>query len=447
MKKLTLGKPSQRQCEFFLARNRYIAYGGARGGGKSWAVRKKAAMLALCYAGCRILILRRTLPELRENHVRPLQEDLAGIAHYRESEKTFTFSNKSLILCGYCDGEKDLLRYQGQEFDFIFIDEATQMEEYVFIRLRACLRGTNGYPKRMYLTCNPGGVGHAWVKRLFIDRRFRAGEQAKDYCFIPARVYDNKALLESDPTYLSGLESLPQDLRRAWLEGNWDLFEGQYFEEFDRDIHCVAPFALPEGCRRFVALDYGLDMLACLWIAELPDASLVVYRELHEKDLIVSEAAKRILALSEGEKYESILLPPDLDGRQKDSGKSVLSLFSENGLCGVRADNRRVPGWLAIKELLKPVSAVTGQGRCAKLTIFSSCPTLIANLPALMRDRKNPTDAATHPYEITHICDALRYFALHYRERNIGKPSKDPLSLAKERALRKNGHSTRRNRF
>ncbi len=447
MKRLRLEKPNDRQCEFFLARNQFIAYGGARGGGKSWAVRKKASLLALCYRGCRILILRRTLPELRENHIRPLQVDLSGIARYRESEKTFTFSNSSLILCGYCDGEKDLLRYQGQEFDFIFIDEATQMEEYVFIRLKACLRGTNGYPKRMYLTCNPGGVGHAWVKRLFIDRRFRSGENEADYRFIPARVYDNRVLLQKDPTYLKSLESLPADLRKAWLDGNWDLFEGQYFEEFDREIHCVAPFALPEGARRFIALDYGLDMLACLWIAELPDSSLVVYRELHEKDLIVSEAARRILSLSEGEKYESILLPPDLDGRQKDSGKTVLSLFGENGLKGERADNRRVPGWLAVKELLKPFPAPSGKEMRARLSIFSSCTTLITHLPLLLRDRKNPTDASTTPHEVTHICDALRYFALHYRQRSAAQPKKDPLSLAKQRALRKNGSSGRGNRF
>ena len=129
MKKLLFGNPSEKQKEFFLARQRFIAYGGARGGGNSWAVRKKASLLALTYSGCRILILRRTLAELRENHVRPLESELLGMAVYRESEKAFHFHSGSLILCGYCDCERDLLRYQGQEFDFIFIDEATQMED------------------------------------------------------------------------------------------------------------------------------------------------------------------------------------------------------------------------------------------------------------------------------------------------------------------------------
>lgn len=430
-----------------MARQRFIAYGGARGGGKSWAVRKKAALLAITYRACRILILRRTLSELRENHVRPLESELTDIALYRESEKAFHFHNGSLILCGYCDCERDLLRYQGQEFDFIFIDEATQMEEYVFIRLKACLRGTNGYPKRMYLTCNPGGVGHSWVKRLFIDRRYRQGEDPMDYRFIAAKVYDNRALMERDPAYVKNLESLPPELKRAWLEGNWDLFEGQYFEEFDRGIHCVEPFELPEDCKRYLALDYGLDMLACVWVAVLTDGSLYVYRELHESGLIVSEAAKRILQMSGKEKYEKILMPPDLDGRQKDSGKSILSLFWEHGVRGMRADNRRVPGWLAIKELLQVRRHPDGTSRVSKLQIFNSCHTLISHLPSLLRDKRNPTDAATEPHYITHICDALRYFALEYTALSHVKPVSDPLTQHKEKAIRSHSGEKRRIRF
>lgn len=447
MKKLDLGKPNPRQCEFFLARNKYIAYGGARGGGKSWAVRKKATLLALSYPGARILILRRTLSELRENHIRPLGADLKDIAVYRDFEKTFTFSNSSLILCGYCDCERDLQRYQGQEYDFIFIDEATQMEEYVFIRLKACMRGANRYPKRMYLTCNPGGVGHGWVKRLFIERNYRQGESPEDYLFISARVYDNEALLSNDPEYLRNLESLPADLRRAWLDGNWDLFEGQYFEEFDREIHSVAPFELPSNCRRFLAMDYGLDMLACVWIAELPTGETVVYRELHESGLIVSEAANRILDCSGDERYECILMPPDLDGRQKDSGKSILTLFAENGVRGMRADNRRVPGWLALKELLKPINRKEGDGKTAALRIFTTCPVLLRHLPMLMHDSKNPSDAATVPHDITHILDALRYFALYHRENKRALKPKDPLAVWREKAMRGSTKTAVRHRF
>lgn len=186
MKVYQLGEPNARQLEFFGAQTRYVAYGGARGGGKSWAVRKKAVLLALRYPDCRILIVRRTLPELRENHTRPLMADLNGIAVYRETDKTFTFSNGSLIRLGFCANEADVLQYQGQEYDFLFLDEATQLTEYQYMWIASCCRGSNGIPKRIYLTCNPGGVGHAWVKRLFIDRDYHPGERAEDYTFIPA---------------------------------------------------------------------------------------------------------------------------------------------------------------------------------------------------------------------------------------------------------------------
>ena len=184
MRKLTLkGKPQERQKLFFDAKEKYVAYGGARGGGKSWALRRKMILMCLKYPGLSVLILRRTYAELRENHIRPLCAELAGTAVYTETRKTFEFPNGSRIRMGYCDSEADVNQYQGQEFDVIALDEATQLTEYQFQTLKGALRGANPYPKRMYLTCNPGGVGHGWVKRLFIDREYREGEDPKDYCF------------------------------------------------------------------------------------------------------------------------------------------------------------------------------------------------------------------------------------------------------------------------
>ena len=151
-----LPEPNEKQRRFFLARTRFVGYGGARGGGKSWAVRQKAKLMALGCAGIKILILRRTLPELKENHVLPLRADLSGIALWRETDRVFLFPNGSRIKFGYCDGERDVDQYQGQEFDVIFMDEATHFTEYQFSALTACIRGANSFPKRMYLTCNPG---------------------------------------------------------------------------------------------------------------------------------------------------------------------------------------------------------------------------------------------------------------------------------------------------
>ena len=446
MTHIKITQPSERQREFLTSSTRYTAYGGARGGGKSWAVRTKAALMSLKYPGIRILLVRKTYPELRENHIVPLVKMLRDVADYSESKKTLTLCCGSRIKFGYCDAETDTGQYQGQEYDFIFIDEATQMEEEVFIALKASLRGANDYPKRIYLTCNPGGVGHSWVKRLFVDRRFLPSEDPLDYRFIPARLSDNQILRERDPSYLKALQSLPEDLRRAWLDGCWDVFKGQYFEEFSRDLHVVEPFEIPSSYRRFVAFDYGLDMLACLWFAVSPDGWIYVYRELHQPGLIVSEAAKKILEYSCGEEPEELYMPPDMASRQKDSGRTMAELFYENGISGKAADNRRVAGWLAVKELLKPVSDPYG-GKTPRLRIFKNCTTLIAHLPALVRDEKNGSDASSHPHEITHICDALRYFALSYREKEPPVPALSPLEEAKRKALKRAKTGSRRSAF
>ena len=196
------GVPSAKQREFFRSRAKYIAYGGARGGGKSWALRRKLIGLCLNYPGIRCLLVRRSLWELKANHVLPLLSEYGAFIEYGERDRVISLKNGSAIFLGYCASDSDTLRYQGQEYDIIAIDEATQLSEYQFSIFKASLRGVNAFPKRMYLTCNPGGIGHAWVKRLFIDRNFRVGENPEDYVFIPALVYDNEVLLQNDPSYI-----------------------------------------------------------------------------------------------------------------------------------------------------------------------------------------------------------------------------------------------------
>lgn len=401
-------KPNEKQMEFFRARTRFVAYGGARGGGKSWAVRKKAVLMALRYPGIRLLLLRRTYPELRENHILPLLAELQGVAVYKETEKAFLFSGGSRLRFGYCDGERDVLQYQGTEYDVIFLDEATQFTEFQFQTLTACLRGANGFPKRFYLTCNPGGVGHAWVKRLFVSREYRQGENREDYTFIKALVYDNRALVERDPGYLRMLEALPGELRRAWLEGDWNIYAGQYFTEFQEAVHVTEPFAIPAGWRRYFAMDYGLDMLAGYWIAVDGWGRAWVYREIYEPGLIVSQAAERILAAT-AEPVYSWIAPPDMWNRRQDSGKSVADIFAEGGICLTRADNQRVQGWLNVREWLRPMPDELG-GLSPGLRIFRGCRNLIQSFPALRADEKNPNDCALTPHEFTHGPDAIRYF-------------------------------------
>ena len=424
MSEYKIPQPNAKQKEFFTAQERFIAYGGARGGGKSWAVRVKAMLLALNYAGIKILLLRRTYPELRENHIRPLQKQLRDVAIYKETEKAFSFQNGSLLKFGYCDGENDVLQYQGQEYDIIFIDEATQFSEYQFQNLTACLRGANSFPKRMYLTCNPGGIGHMWVKRLFIDCRYRGSEEAADYRFIPAGVYDNPALLKHDKGYVKMLENLSPRLKKAWLYGDWDIFEGQFFEEFDRSIHVCEPFVIPAHWRVYRSMDYGLDMLAVLWIAVDEQNHAYVFKELYKPNMLISQAAQAINAMTEENIYMT-LAPPDMWNRRQESGKSVAEIFAQHGIMLIKTSNQRVQGWLAMKEWLKPIISSDGKTKTAALKIFPNCKNLIRSIPALQTDKVNPNDCAQEPHEITHAPDALRGFCTYRTQKAAVKKEKD----------------------
>lgn len=425
---------NERQKLFFKARRRFVAYGGARGGGKTWAVRIKAMLLACRYAGIKILIVRRSFQELRDNHILPLQMELRDLARWKEQEKRFIFPNGSYIRFGYCSAERDVLQYQGQEYDIIFIDEATQLTEFQFQTFKGCLRGANDFPKRMYLTCNPGGVGHAWVKRLFIDRQYVESERPEDYEFIQAKVTDNPVLMKKDPEYINMLRSLPYELREAWLNGSWDIFAGQYFSEWNRDVHVVEPFVIPAWWRRYITIDYGLDMLAAyLIVVDDHDMAYVVQevykgRDLGEgaKGLIVSEAAAEVKALAGNGDIAAYLAPPDLWNARQETGKSVADIFAESGIYLTQTNNDRIDGWMAMHERLHVFEDEQGV-QVAKLRIFPQCINLIRTLPQLRYDDKRINDVATEPHELTHGPDAIRGWCVYWTRR-ASAPAAPPRS-------------------
>lgn len=399
------GVPNERQRCFFASRSRYTAYGGARGGGKSWALRRKLVAMCLRYPGIRCLIIRRSLPELKNNHVIPFLKEYGALMSYKESDKCLIFPNSSRIFLGYCASDRDVLRYQGQEYDVIAIDEATQLSEYRFSIFKACLRGVGDYPRRMYLTCNPGGIGHAWVKRLFVDRDFRANEDPDDYTFIPALVYDNEVLSKSDPDYVRSLESLPQRLKDAWLYGRWDVFEGQFFPEFDSAVHVCPQSAIPKNYRPFVAFDYGFDMLAALLMGIDCEGNLYVIREFCQSNLTLSQAAAEIVRFCEGYAPEYAVASPDLWNRRQDSGKSGFEIMqnTKNMPPMIAADDRRIAGWRVLREYL------CARDSAPKLKICCTCTELIHCLPALLCDTARTEDASSEPHAITHAPEALRY--------------------------------------
>ena len=425
--KLKTEVPNFRQRDFFMSENRHIGYGGARGGGKSWAMRRKFVMLAMRYPGLRLLLLRRTLPELRENHVQPLLAELTGYAKYNDTEKAFTFPNGSRLVLGYCDAERDVYRYQGQEYDVVGLEEATHFTETQMRFLTTCNRSTRtDFKPRMYYTSNPGNVGHNWFKRLFIDRDYSETENPEDYIFIPAKVYDNTVLMETNPEYVRTLEALPGDMRRAMLDGDWDIFAGQYFPEFRREIHVIKPIELPDYWRRFRSLDYGLDMTACYWWAVDLQGKCYIYRELHQPGLTLSQAAQKIVELTpEGEEITYTVASPDLWNRRQETGESGMEIMIKAGLTGLRrANNSRVQGWRVLREYLTPYQDEQ-EITTARLQIFENCTNLIRCLPLLQHDEHNPEDAADNPHDVTHGPESVRYGVL----------SRPPLSSAPEAKL------------
>ncbi len=409
--KLTVTKKQKR---FIDATESEVLFGGAAGGGKSYGQMVDALLYALRYPGSKQLVLRRTFAELDKSLIRTsLALYPRSIYSFNASSHVGRFKNGSIIDFGYCATENDVYQYQSAEYDLIRFDELTHFTEAQYLYLISRVRGANPYPKQIKSSTNPGGVGHGWVKHRFVDVGAAGsavtGEDGMTRIFIPSLLDDNVFLKRGDPNYEKRLLALPERERKALLYGNWDIFEGQYFSEFSRAMHVCEPFEIPKGWRRLRTIDYGLDRLACLWIALSPDGRFYVYREYCESDLPISAAARAILErTAESEDIYATLAPPDLWSRSQESGRSKASLFSEYGINFTKTSNDREAGWLSVKELLGD------RGGFAPLQIFSTCSELIRCLPALQTDKIRPTDCSTEPHEITHAPDALRGFAIYY---------------------------------
>lgn len=425
------GVANDKQREFFDSTTLYTCYGGAKGGGKTWAVRTKAIVGALMNDGIKILIIRAHYPELEMNHIRPIQAVVMplGCASYNGSTHIMTFENGSVIKFGHWSGEESENEYNGQEYDWIFIDEATQLSERAFRFLGGCLRGVNKFKKRMYLTCNPGGVGHWWVKRLFIDKKYKTSdpnplkrENPDDYKFIFASAYDNKIMLEHSPGYLQSLAAMPN--AEAYLEGNWDAMGGNYFKEFSEDTHTIGRFAIPKHWQRYRSFDYGLDKLACLWWAVDEDGRCWCYRSYEESDLNVQDAARKVLEHTlPNEQITITYAPPDMWSRMKDSGRTIAETFMTHGVPLVKSDNNRVQGHMLMRDMMSPmplkdpfVLKFLGErapSHLPQLMFFNDLGGVIDDIKCIQADDDNLNDCAKQPHEVTHTVDACRYFCIN----------------------------------
>lgn len=444
MSTIDLSQISDKQYAFLSADKKHVGFGGARGGGKSWSVRAKAKILAACYPGIKLLIVRRTFPELVNNHINQLRDELHGIAKYNKTEKVFTFPNGSTIKFGYCNADKDLDQYQGAEYDVIFLDEATQLQELWIKKITACVRGVNEFPKRIYYTCNPGGASHGYFKRLFIDKRYEAGEDPEDYAFIQALVTDNKALMASQPDYIKQLEALPPKLREAWLYGRWDIFEGQFFEDFrmtpdpqkcaeagisveealrqHRWTHVIPPFDINKGERRgwniMRSYDFGYNKPFSLgyWAV---DYDGVLYRilELYGCTGTPDEGVKwtpdeqfrRIVELEQthpwlkGRKIiDSVADPAIWDSSR---GESVADTAAKYGIYFTPGDNARIPGWMQVHYRLQ-----FDDNGYARMYVFDNCKAFIRTMPLMMYSETKPEDLDTKLED--HCPDEVRYMCM-----------------------------------
>jgi hypothetical protein len=402
------------QTEFLAAGEKDVLYGGAAGGGKSFAM--IVDPLRFChFKEHRALIIRRSMPELREmiDKSRELYPQAFPGAKFREVEKLWNFPSGAKVEFGFLERDADVYRYQGQAYSWIGFDEITHLPtEFAWNYLASRLRTTN--PEiQTYLRCtaNPGGVGAHWVKKRYIEpsdsNKSFIGSDGLSRKFIPAKLADNPYLAE-DGVYEQMLKSLPPIQRRQLLEGNWDVAEGAAFVEFDSHKHVITPFQIPLPWERVKGIDYGYaSESCCLWgTIDINDGTLIIYRELYKKGLTGEELGTIIGNM---ELEDPFSVPGVLDtaawAKTGTTGPTVGEALIRSGHKLRRADKNRIQGKIQIHEFLK----VRENGR-PKLQIFNTCPNLIRELQSIPLSKTNPEDVDTHASD--HAYDALRYMIM-----------------------------------
>ena len=402
------------QTDFLAADEKDVLYGGAAGGGKSYAMLVDPLRYAHKKAH-RALILRRSMPELREmiDKSRELYPQAFPGAKFREVEKLWNFPSGAKIEFGFLERDADVYRYQGQAYSWIGFDEITHLPtEFSWNYLASRLRTTDPEIKT-YLRCtaNPGGVGSSWVKKRYIEpeeyNKSFVGTDGLTRKFIPAKLADNPYLSE-DGVYEQMLNSLPPIQRRQLLEGNWDVAEGAAFVEFDPDAHIITPFEIPLSWERVKGIDYGYaSESCCLWgTIDMNDGTLIIYRELYKKGLTGEELGSIITDMEMVDPFSvNGVLDTAAWARTGTTGPTVGEALIKAGHKLRRADKNRIQGKIQIHEYLK----VRESGR-PKLQIFNTCPNLIRELQSIPLSKTNPEDVDTHASD--HAYDALRYMIM-----------------------------------
>jgi hypothetical protein len=424
------------QENFLAAGETDVLYGGSAGGGKSYAMIVDPLRFAHKPAH-RALILRRSMPELREliDKSRELYPKAFPGCKYREVEKLWNFPSGAKIEFGFLERDADVYRYQGQAYSWIGFDEITHLPtEFSWNYLASRLRTTDPeITPYMRCTANPGGVGAHWVKKRYISpappNDSFLGADGITRKFIPARLQDNP-YLAYDGRYEQMLKSLPPAQRKQLLEGDWDVAEGAAFTEFERPLHVIAPFEIPIHWERIKGIDYGYaSESCCIWGAVDPsDGTLIIYRELYRKGLLGTELAQ---LLTEMEISDPMSVRGVLDtacwSRTGTTGPTIGETLVRAGHKLRPADKNRIAGKIQIHEYLK----LQNSGR-PRIQIFNTCPNLIRELQSIPLDKNNPEDVDTHASD--HAYDALRYLVM--ARPRVNDPLSQLRSLHREQLYR-----------
>lgn len=368
-------------------------YGGARGGGKSKAARDIMLLRRLQYPETHGGLFRRTYKELEGNHIRPIFKEFPPLREFwNDSKKLLSLPNGSTLEFCHAENEADVDLYQGREFEDLAIEEAGQWTEAMFRKLLGSNRSSNpSFRSRCLLTGNPGGIGHTWLKRIFIERRFNQIERPNDYAFIQALVDDNPALIENDPDYVHKLQAEPNEaLRKAWLYGDWDIFLGQYFAEIRREVHFINPFPIPHHWNKFGSYDYGFNHPAAFgWFASDTDGNVYLYREFVKAQLRVDQFAKELLRFD-----DTKALYPIIGGLDCWTKKNVINdrapptiaeEFAKHEIYLQRAVVDRVQGASQVRNYLAWSNLASGRTK-PRLFIFNTCPITFDCLSRMQHD-------------------------------------------------------------